>query len=93
MSKKVVKVIISTEEAGQKLLAFLQRNLKNPSTGVPLPKSLLHRLVRSGQQITAIAVDCGFASLSYFGKVFRQKFGCTPAQFRSKWQDITNTGR
>jgi len=25
--------------------------------------------------------------------VFRQKFGCTPAQFRSKWQDITNTGR
>ena len=51
------------------------------------------RLVRSGQQITAIAVDCGFASLSYFGKVFRQKFGCTPAQFRSKWQDITNTGR
>ena len=51
------------------------------------------RLVHSGQQITAIAVDCGFASLSYFGKVFRQKFGCTPAQFRSKWQDITNTGR
>lgn len=49
MSKKVVKITVSPEEAGQKLLAFLQRNLKNPSTGVPLPKSLLHRLVRSGQ--------------------------------------------
>lgn len=49
MSKKVVKITISTEEAGQKLLAFLQRNLKNASTGVPLPKSLLHRLIRSGQ--------------------------------------------
>ena len=49
MSKKVVKITVSEAESGQKLLAFLQRNLKNPSTGVPLPKSLLHRLVRSGQ--------------------------------------------
>lgn len=51
------------------------------------------QLACSGKSITEIAADCGFASLSYFGKVFRRTFGCTPAGYRAKWQDRTMNGR
>lgn len=48
------------------------------------------RLTGSQDNITEIAESCGFSSLSYFGKVFRRAFGCTPAEYRAKWQDRTN---
>lgn len=48
-SRGAVRIKIGAAEAGQKVLAFLQRNLKNSKTGVPLPGALLHKLVRSGQ--------------------------------------------
>lgn len=51
------------------------------------------QLVLSRRSVTEIAADCGFASLSYFGKVFRRAFGCTPAAYRAKWQDRTMDGR
>ena len=31
-----------------------------------------------------IAAACGFTDASYFGKVFRREFGCTPAQYRRR---------
>ena len=31
-----------------------------------------------------IAAACGFTDASYFGKVFRRAFGCTPAQYRRR---------
>ena len=55
MKSKVSFITIDESQAGQKLIAFLQRNLRNSSTGVPLPQSLLHRLIRSGQ----IRIDKG----------------------------------
>lgn len=36
--------------------------------------------------ITNIALSCGFNSSSYFGKVFREKFGCSPVAFRKQCQ-------
>lgn len=36
------------------------------------------------QEIIAICDDCGFGSLSYFYRIFRQRFGETPAQYRSR---------
>lgn len=51
------------------------------------------RLTEGRDSITDIAEDCGFSSLSYFGKVFRRAFGCTPADYRTKWQDNTNIGQ
>lgn len=32
--------------------------------------------------ITEIAIACGFHTSSYFGKSFREKFGCTPKEYR-----------
>lgn len=51
------------------------------------------RLAETEDSVTQIAADCGFSSLSYFGKVFHRAFGCTPVAYRAKWQDCTNTGR
>jgi AraC family L-rhamnose operon regulatory protein RhaS len=33
--------------------------------------------------ITAIAIDCGFASSQYFATCFQRQFGCTPRDYRS----------
>lgn len=46
------------------------------------------QLMETDIPITAIAQSCGFASSSYFGTQFRQAYGCTPTQYRQKWQDI-----
>ncbi len=41
------------------------------------------RLLRqSGMPIGEIAAYCGFESVSYFGKAFRQLAGCSPTEFR-----------
>ena len=34
--------------------------------------------------VTEVAYDVGFQSLSYFAKVFRQQFGQSPSRFASK---------
>jgi AraC-like DNA-binding protein len=39
-------------------------------------------LVRTEDQLAAIAVDCGFQDQSYFTKVFRRYYGTTPMQYR-----------
>ena len=45
------------------------------------------RLVDTNESITQIAYNCGFGSSSYFGKVFRERYGCTPAAYRKSWHD------
>ena len=44
-------------------------------------------LMETQQPVTDIAQQCGLGSSSYFGVRFRQQFGCSPTQYRRKWQD------
>jgi len=44
-------------------------------------------LAKSRETITFISHACGLGSSSYFGKVFRENIGCTPIEYRRKWQD------
>lgn len=44
-------------------------------------------LIKGDEPITYISHACGLGSSSYFGKVFREYVGCTPIQYRYKWQD------
>ena len=44
-------------------------------------------LANGKEPITQIAYSCGLGSSSYFGKVFRERFGCSPAQYREEWHD------
>ena len=43
------------------------------------------RLVYSDLSISAVAVGCGFQSLYYFSKYFRQRTGLPPTQYREKY--------
>ncbi|ADL03140.1 AraC family transcriptional regulator [Lacrimispora saccharolytica] len=46
-----------------------------------------HLLANGREPITSISHACGLGSSSYFGKVFREYMGCTPLEYRRKWQD------
>lgn len=41
-------------------------------------------LAETDRQIMDIALDHGYRNISYFNKVFREKFGVTPGQYRKK---------
>ncbi|MCP1226497.1 AraC family transcriptional regulator [Sebaldella sp. S0638] len=45
-------------------------------------------LIKSQETISAVGHACGLGSSSYFGKVFKEHFGCSPAEYRIKWQNI-----
>lgn len=44
-------------------------------------------LARGDRPITFISQACGLGSSSYFGKVFREHTGCSPLEYRRRWQD------
>lgn len=39
--------------------------------------------------ITDIGLDVGYSNFSYFYKIFRQKFGCSPKEYRKKHETAT----
>lgn len=41
-------------------------------------------LLESQESILSISRQCGFASVSYFGKLFHQMLGCSPKDYRRK---------
>ncbi|MGC1696738.1 MAG: AraC family transcriptional regulator [Pseudolabrys sp.] len=43
----------------------------------------LRRRASVNALISTIAYDCGFADVSHFNRVFRQRFGCTPTDVRN----------
>lgn len=58
---------------------------------IPIGEYLIRRrLQRAGQMLAAghrckqVADACGFRSLSYFSRLFRQRFGCSPRQYQAK---------
>ncbi len=48
-------------------------------------------LAKSRESITDIGHACGLGSSSYFGKIFREYAGCSPSEYRQKWQDRDTT--
>ncbi len=42
------------------------------------------RLAYSREQVSAISLSLGFSSVSYFNRIFKEKYGYTPVQFRNK---------
>jgi AraC-like DNA-binding protein len=39
-------------------------------------------LIRTDNSISSIAEQCGFVSDSYFGKIFKEIYRCTPRDYR-----------
>ena len=46
------------------------------------------QLLETNASMTTVAQNCGFGSSSYLGTQFQREFGCTPSQYREKWQDL-----
>lgn len=44
------------------------------------------RLIKTPESASNIAYSCGFSSGSYFGKLFRERFGLTPTEYRLEKQ-------
>lgn len=47
-------------------------------------------LATDKESVTQIAYRCGLGTSSYFGKVFREKFGCSPLEYRRRWHNRNN---
>ncbi|MEB5966323.1 MULTISPECIES: helix-turn-helix domain-containing protein [Comamonas] len=45
-------------------------------------RDALTRADTAGSSITQLALEFGFADPAYFSRAFRQRFGCTPSQYR-----------
>ncbi|MGM9619437.1 MAG: helix-turn-helix domain-containing protein [Oscillospiraceae bacterium] len=50
-------------------------------------------LAKSKEPIAQIAYSCSLGSSSYFGKIFREAFGCSPKEYRKRWHDSDKNGR
>lgn len=50
-------------------------------------------LIKSSDTISVIGHACGLGSSSYFGKIFKESFGFSPAEFRQKWQNNDTYGQ
>lgn len=57
----------------------------------PIEYLLSYRLDRAGEllratdrSVTDISLSCGFTSVSYFGKLFREKVGVSPTEYRKR---------
>lgn len=52
------------------------------------------RMLAEGREpVTLISQACGLGSSSYFGKVFRERMGCSPLEYRRRWQNIDMKGQ
>ena len=47
-------------------------------------------LLNGEESISAIASSCGFDDYSYFSKLFKKEEGCTPSEFRERFNKKSN---
>ena len=50
-------------------------------------------LLSGADSVTAVAQSCGFDNLSYFNRLFRKKYGCTPGEYRKKGERQTERAK
>lgn len=50
-------------------------------------------LAHTTRPIAAVASMVGMGSPSRFGQEFRSAMGCTPSEYRARWQDSNSSGR
>ena len=74
ISSSYVRKLFAAE--GARFTAFvLETRLQKVLQMLAAPES-------RGQPISAIALKCGFNDISYFNRVFRKRYGCTPSDLR-----------
>lgn len=51
-------------------------------------QSACKMLLETDRTVTDIAQSCGFGTSSYFGMQLHAETGCTPTEYRAKWQNV-----
>ena len=64
---------IFTAEIGENIAAYIRR--------VRLERAA-HKLIAGAVDLTQVAMAAGYQSHAAFSKAFKQRYGCTPSQFR-----------
>ena len=63
--------------SGYSLMEYLNRYRIRQSTFL---------LLQTEDRISDIALSCGFSHSSYYGKLFLDYIGCTPTEYRKRYQ-------
>ena len=50
-------------------------------------------LAEEDASVTDVGHACGFGSVSYFARLFRESEGCTPSEYRRRWHGENNPAR
>ncbi|MCW8093161.1 hybrid sensor histidine kinase/response regulator transcription factor [Alteromonas sp. ASW11-130] len=74
------ELAVSERQLNRKLAAMMEHNFTEYLKNYRLKKSKL--LLRSGEQVTQIALDVGFNSTSYFSSRFKARYGLSPTQYQ-----------
>ena len=84
--------LISERECYRLFQSRIQCSPNAYITGYRLEKACA--LLRGSEEsMTLISQICGFGSSSHFGKLFAERYGCTPRQYRQNWQNIEKNRR
>ncbi len=76
------KLAMSERQLQRKIKVLLGTNPNNFIREFRLKKA--KEMLKNGTQIGIVAFDVGFSSQTYFGRCFKEAFGCTPKQYQTK---------
>ncbi|NMH60883.1 ATP-binding protein [Alteromonas ponticola] len=79
------ELAVSERQLNRKLAALLEYNFTEYLKNYRLNKS--KALLRSGEQVTQIALEVGFNSTSYFSSRFKEKYGMSPSQYQDSYAE------
>ncbi|MEC0231813.1 AraC family transcriptional regulator [Paenibacillus alba] len=81
---------MSSVYLGRLIKKYTSKTINDYIIEVRIEKSM-ELLASSNKTITEISKDTGFASMSYFGRVFKKIQGITPNEYRQKMRDTSQT--
>ncbi len=74
-------VLLSRTQLNTKLRALVDQSSNEFIKSVRLQRAAQLLRDRQGDTVAVIAAECGFSSATYFTKLFKAKFGCTPGAY------------
>ncbi len=81
-SKLADAMAVSDRQLQRKVKALIDQNPNDMLREHRLKKAC--EFLKDGYQVSQVADDCGFNSLSYFSQCFKAQFGMSPKQYQSK---------
>jgi signal transduction histidine kinase/ligand-binding sensor domain-containing protein/AraC-like DNA-binding protein len=75
-----VKMAVSERQLQRKIKALIGENPMDIMRDYRLEKASMK--LKDGYQVSLVSDECGFGSVSYFGKCFKRRYGVTPKKYQ-----------